>query len=186
MTIVLSCVLGPVHSPSSVARRGAGAVLPAEELETQLRRTLFLASRATDKRVAAAAGAGYIFLQRAAAASRTLECQMKGLHSAQAAVSDFFLKKKSRLQRTLLETLLRRVPSLVPRLLPATLHHAAAARNEYLRLEAFVLLATALKVLQVGFAGLCDTAADTLLLLLRRSLEVPLCPQLWQTITAPP
>lgn len=51
--------------------------LVAEELGHQLRRTLYLASRATDKRVATAASASYIFLQRAAAASLAADCRAK-------------------------------------------------------------------------------------------------------------
>lgn len=73
---------------------------------------------------------------------------LQGLQSAKDALSDFFLKKKSRLQRLLLESLMRRVPRLVPDLLSDVLRQAATARNEYLRLEASLLLAVALKVRQ--------------------------------------
>lgn len=128
----------------------AGAGLDADSLEQQLRRTLYLASRATDKRLAAAAATSYTFLQRAAAGSPAADCRAKGLESAGAALSDYFLKKKTRLQRTQLESLLRRVPALAPMLLPQVLQQAAQARNEYLRLEAFLLLAAALKVVGSG------------------------------------
>jgi hypothetical protein len=61
-------------------------------------------------------------------------------------VRDLLTKKKTRLQRQGLEALLRRVPPLATGLLPELLAQVAAARNEYLRLEALLLLATALKV----------------------------------------
>jgi hypothetical protein len=68
------------------------------------------------------------------------------VESAAAAQRDLLVKKRSRLQRGQLEGLLRRVPALAPALLPALLGHVAAARNEYVRLEALALLAAALKV----------------------------------------
>ncbi len=71
---------------------------------------------------------------------------LQGAESARAALADFFTKKKSRLQRPLLEGLLRRVPALLPAALPEALKQAAAGRNEYLRHEAFELLGAALKV----------------------------------------
>lgn len=124
----------------------AGASLEAAALEQQLRRCLYLASRSTDKRVASASWAAYVFLQRAAAgAAAPADCRAKGEESAKAAASDFFSKKKSRLQRGQLEGLARRVPALLPALLPAVLKAAAAARNEHLRVEAFHLLAAVLK-----------------------------------------
>ena len=55
----------------------AGAGVAPEVLEQQLRRALYLASRTTDKRVAAAACAAYTFLQRAAAGSPAEECRAK-------------------------------------------------------------------------------------------------------------
>ena len=75
---------------------------------------------------------------------------VQGVDSAQAALGDYFLKKKTRLQRTQLELLLRRVPGLVPGLLPEVLKQAAVARNEYLQVEAFLLLAAVLKVRRRG------------------------------------
>ena len=71
---------------------------------------------------------------------------VQGVESARAALGDYFLKKKTRLQRTQLELLLRRVPGLLPGLLPEVLKQAAVARNEYLQVEAFLLLAALLKV----------------------------------------
>ena len=56
----------------------AGAAgLDASALEKQLRRALYLASRSTDKRVASAASASYVFLQRAAAGSPAADCRAK-------------------------------------------------------------------------------------------------------------
>ena len=66
-----------MHLPLLLRNTSAGAGLAAEGAEQQLRRTLYLASRATDKRVAAAAWASYIFLQRAAAGSPAADCQAK-------------------------------------------------------------------------------------------------------------
>ena len=63
---------------------------------------------------------------------------VQGVESARAALGDYFLKKKTRLQRS--------VPGLVPGLLPEVLKQAAVARNEYLQVEAFLLLAALLKV----------------------------------------
>lgn len=54
-----------------------GASLAGNVLEAPLRRTLYLASRSTDKRLAGAAGASYVFLQRAAAASPDAACRAK-------------------------------------------------------------------------------------------------------------
>lgn len=176
-------------------------------LEQQLRRTLYLASRSTDKRLAGAAWAAYTFLQRAAAGSPVADCRAKvgtwlalgalschtrlcclaalallvyrmcsgppthphtptqpldpsgstpsaqGEESAQAAATDFFDKKKSRLQRQQLEALLRRLPALVPAALPGVVQQAGAARNEHLRLEALQLLAAILKVGRLEPAG---------------------------------
>ena len=71
---------------------------------------------------------------------------MQGEESARTAVSDFFTKKKCRLQRGLLETLLRRAPALLPAALPGGLEAAAAGRNEFVRAEAWLLLAAVVKV----------------------------------------
>lgn len=49
------------------AEASGAAGVPADVLATQLRRALYLASRSTEKRVAAAAAAGYVYLQRVAA-----------------------------------------------------------------------------------------------------------------------
>lgn len=54
-----------------------GAGLEAAPLEQQLRRSLYLASRSADKRVAGTAWAAYTFLQRAAAASPDAACRAK-------------------------------------------------------------------------------------------------------------
>lgn len=57
-----------------------------------------------------------------------------------------------------LEALLRRMPAVLPALLPTMLEQAAVARNEHLRLEAFHLLVVSLKVRSGQCMMLCLSA----------------------------
>lgn len=77
MAFLAATALVPHTDPSCWAHFPAGAGLTGNVLEQPLRRTLYLASRSTDKRLAGAAGAAYVFLQRAAAASLDADCRAK-------------------------------------------------------------------------------------------------------------
>ena len=151
------------------ASGAGGGVADDEALAAQLRRALYLASRSPDKREAQAAAETYLYLLRVAtgaAASAAEEgadqaeagsgSHPAALTSAQAALDDFFTKKRSRLGRPFLEGLLRRLPALGAALQPALLARAASGRSEFLRAEAWGLLATSLKVRQQGAAVYAD------------------------------
>lgn len=125
---------------------GAAGAAGAGKLALQLRAALYHASRSHDRRVVAAAGEAYVYLQRVAVGAGgagDAGAAAAGLESARAAVADFFTKKRSRLGRPLLEVLLRRVPPLRSGLLAPLLVQAAGARSEYLRGEAWALLGAA-------------------------------------------
>jgi len=117
----------------------------AVEMQAQLRRALYLASRSDDRIVADAAAAAYTFLQGAAQGNEVEGVTAAARDSAEVAVADFF-NKKSRLGRGFLQQLFRRVPEVARASLPSLMASCAGARNEYLKQEAFWLVATAATV----------------------------------------
>jgi len=113
-----------------------------EVLEGQLRRALHLASRSLDKRVATAATSTYVYLQRVASTAG----DAAGTASGEAALDDFFEKKRSRLSRGFFENLYKRVPQLAAAAIPKLLGMGVEARSDYLRLEAIQLVESITKM----------------------------------------
>lgn len=117
----------------------------AEEMKAQLRRALFLASRAEDKLVEDAATAAYCFLQRSLYDSDLKDVQASAQESAATALADFFDKKKTRLGRPFFQQLFTRAPSVAAGALPTLLTFCASARNEFKQQEAYWMVGVAVK-----------------------------------------
>lgn len=120
----------------------------AEMLQGQLRKALYLASRSDDKIVQDAASSAFVFLQRAAQGHE--ECSVIAKQSLHVALEDFFSKKKTRLVRRFFQDLFQRVPGTGLAVLPALLEKCCGgARNDFLRLEAYLLVEAAIKLLEL-------------------------------------
>lgn len=115
------------------------------EVQDQLRRSLYLASRGENKIVRNAADAAYLFLLRAVFACKTEEILMHGKESLLAAVNDFFTKKKSKLNRNFFSDIFHRIPRAALCAVPEIMHRTNSSRNEYLRLEGYGLIDIGLK-----------------------------------------
>jgi hypothetical protein len=125
---------------------GDDSIKQTEVLEGQLRRALHLASRSLDKRVATAATSTYVYLQRVAGTAG----DAAGTASGEAALDDFFLKKRSRLSRGFFENLYKRVPQLAAAAVPKLLSMGVEARSDYLRFEAIQLVESITKMSSSG------------------------------------
>jgi DNA polymerase phi len=134
-----------IHHLSRCKAEAAGNNCVAEELEAQLRRTLYLASRGTGNSVLEAAKAAYIFLLRAAFASVISSVRSTGEESLIVALQDFFEKKKTRLHRKLFVDIFRRIPAAAAMALPTLSSLAIASRTEFLRQEGYALVEQAVK-----------------------------------------
>jgi hypothetical protein len=119
----------------------------AEVLQASLRKALYLASRSDDKIVQEAASAAFVFLQRAAQGHECVSVVAK--ESLEVALEDFFSKKKTRLVRRFFQDLFQRVPGTGLAVLPALLEKCSrGARNDFLRLEACLLVEASIKLIE--------------------------------------
>ena len=122
-----------------------------ERVEKLWKRVLYHASRGLDPRVVAAAGELLLMLISTAVAAGGAFLAVAQA-AAEAAVADFLGKKKSKLQRPLLERLLQRCPEAVASgqtsstALTKVLQGCSKPRNEYLQSEALQLLAASFKL----------------------------------------
>jgi hypothetical protein len=124
-----------------------------EMLEKLWKKVLYYASRGLDPRVVAAAGELLLMLISTAVAAGGVYVAVARAAAA-AAVADFLGKKKSKLQRPLLERLLQRCPEAVAAgqtsgqtsALTRVLQGCSRPRNEYLQSEALQLLAASVKL----------------------------------------
>ena len=135
-----------------------------EELSTQLRRSLYLASRGVSKIIQRSARAAYLFLLRAAFASPCKDVTEQGKHSLLAAIADFFTKKKTKLNRNLFVEIFRRVPRTAIVAFPKLLCCTDAARTEYLRQEGYALIELSSKACETGIIDLLKAEEVKMLL----------------------
>lgn len=124
----------------------------ADELELQLHRALYLASRHEDLQVRRTAIQGYIFLVRASL--QNTECERVGKDSLSAAIGDYFDKKKSKLSLQIFQQLLTRVPRLSEIIFPIVLNKCNTARNSFIRGTGIAILEIAVKNASGGLAGI--------------------------------
>jgi len=121
----------------------------AQVISSQLRRCLYLASRTPVKLVAEAATHAYAYLQRSLhhLGDDTSSLVSIANDSLQAALEDFFTKKKSKLTKAFFPDLFKKCPSLVPTAFPTLIDRATNARSPYLQNEAVLLLGAAMHMI---------------------------------------
>jgi len=115
-------------------------------IEQQLRKSLYLASRSPVKSVADAATCAYIFLQKALHQNCRESLQNLAKESMNAALSDYFSKKKSKLTKAFFPDLFKKVPDLASTALPIVLNQCKDARSPYLKTEACIMLGNVIQV----------------------------------------
>lgn len=118
-----------------------------EDLESQLRRSLYLASRSQVKLISECASIAYTFLLKAIYHNVKDENYLQiATESLNAAVSDYFTKKKSKLTKSFLSNLAHKVPELASRILPSLIQYTSAARNDYLKIESLAMFGNVIQV----------------------------------------
>ena len=139
---------------------GAGAF--AQVLSSQLRRALYLASRTPVKLIGECAGFSYAYLMRSVHHLSPDNQSLLAIadDSLQAALTDFFLKKKTKLSKSFFPDLFRKVPTLIPAAFPILVAFAANSRSQYLQNEAVLLLGTALHMIGDDARGLIADHAE--------------------------
>ncbi|KAL4543898.1 hypothetical protein Ndes2437B_g01704 [Nannochloris sp. 'desiccata'] len=130
-----------------------------EELKSQLKRALYLASRNEDKAIQEAASSVFLFLEKAAfVGPKNIATEF-----ISAAYADFFEKKKTRLGRPFFQNLLRRLPEASFASINAILDACGSARNEFIRQEAYSMLELATKSVDRDISEILKERSDTLL-----------------------
>ena len=127
-----------------------------EEVVSQFRRTLYLASRSPMKLVSESACSAYIFLQRLVESSGKSDFIEISRASCTAAIDDYFTKKKCKLTKGFFPDLFRKVPTLSQHCLGALMEQSYSARNAYLQVEAFLMVGNILKVIII-FHNILET-----------------------------
>lgn len=117
----------------------------SESIRMQLRKSLYLASRSPTKEVAESAAAAYIFLQRCVH-HHAKHLQQVANESLEVCLTDYFTKKKSKLTKSFIPELFKKIPELAKVSLPTLAEQCISARSPYLRTEAFILLGTILQL----------------------------------------
>lgn len=131
----------------------------AAELEFQLRRTLYLASRHNDPQVRRAAINGYIYLLRASLQNEA--CNVVGKDSVLLALSDYFDKKKSKLGIHFFQQLSTRLPKISEFIIPSALNKCNSARNNFMRGAGVAILEFAVKNATEGIDEIfCRVSSD--------------------------
>jgi hypothetical protein len=131
----------------------------ADELEFQLRRALYLASRHDDPQVRRAAINGYIYLVRASLQNE--DCKHLGKDSVLVAFSDYFDKKKSKLGIQFFQQLLTRLPRISEFIIPNALNKCNSARNNFMRGTGIAILEFAVKNASEGIDEIfCRVSSD--------------------------
>ena len=118
-------------------------------IEQQLRKSLYLASRSPIKSVADAATSAYIFLQKALHQNCRESLQNVAKESMNAALSDYFSKKKSKLTKAFFPVLFKKVPDLASTALPTLINQCKDARSPYLKTEACIMLGNVIQVRRI-------------------------------------
>ncbi len=122
----------------------------AENVKQQLRKALYLASRSPVKVVADSSVAAYMFLQRCL--HHTAYLKNVADESLEACLSDYFTKKKSKLTKSFLPELFRKIPEIADISLPTLVDQCSEARSPYLRAEAFIILGNVLQKMDTEVA----------------------------------
>jgi hypothetical protein len=130
-----------------------------EELKSQLKRALYLASRNEDKLIQEAASSVFLFLEKAAFAG----AENIATEFISAAFADFFEKKKTRLGRPFFQNLLRRLPEASVAAINAILDACGSARNDFIRQEAYSMLELAVKSVDRDISEILKKKSDALL-----------------------
>lgn len=110
-----------------------------ENIKEQLRKSLYLASRSPMKVLADSAAAAYTFLQRCLH-HHTEHLQHIADESLEACISDYFTKKKSKLTKSFLPDLFKKIPELAKISLPMLMEQCSSGRSAYLKTEALILV----------------------------------------------
>lgn len=145
---------------------GADPASVSDSIQQQLRKALYLASRTPVKVVAESAAVAYAYLQRCLhfIEGTDVEClETLANDSLQAALMDFFTKKKSKLTKSFFPDLFKKVPSLVPAAFPTLIELTVSARSPYLQNEALLLLGSAAQMIDADEAKslFADNEAET-------------------------
>ncbi|KAG1677626.1 hypothetical protein FOA52_010407 [Chlamydomonas sp. UWO 241] len=130
------------------AAPAAALAMPLEELESSLKRALFMASREKDRAAAQAAGLAWGYLLRVASACTGPDAESaKALAAAsfKAGLLDMVDKKKSRIHRSTLEEAAHAAPAAAMPSMPELLRACVSASNTYKQAEAMTLLAAVMR-----------------------------------------
>ena len=141
------------------ANAAADMEIEEEELKSQLKRALYLASRNEDKAIQEAASSVFLFLEKAAFAG----ADDIATDFISAAFADFFEKKKTRLGRPFFQNLLRRLPEASVASINAILDACSSARNDFIRQEAYSMLELAAKSVDRDISEILKNKSDALL-----------------------
>ena len=116
-----------------------------ESIRQQLRKALYLASRSPVKVVADSSVVAYMFLQRCL--HHTEHLRHIADESLEACLNDYFTKKKSKLTKSFLPELFKKVPELAGISLPTLIQQCMTARSSYLRTEAFMTIGSIFQIM---------------------------------------
>ena len=114
-----------------------------------------MASKTPVKVVAESAAVAYAYLQRCLHFIEGPDAERVEAianDSLQAALTDFFTKKKSKLTKSFFPDLFKKVPTLVPAAFPTLIKLTVGARSPYLQNEALLLLGSAAQMIDADEA----------------------------------
>jgi hypothetical protein len=144
--------------PRCKPEAAADMEIEEEELRSQLKRALYLASRNEDKLIQEAASSVFLFLEKAA----FVGTENIATEFISAAFADFFEKKKTRLGRPFFQNVLRKLPEASVASIDAILDACGSARNDYIRQEAYSMLELAAKSVDRNISEIFKAKSDTL------------------------
>jgi len=145
--------------PRCKPEAAADMEIEEEELRSQLKRALYLASRNEDKLIQEAASSVFLFLEKAA----FISAENIATEFISAAYADYFEKKKTRLGRLFFQNILKRLPEASIASINAIMDACGSARNDYIRQEAYSMLELAAKSVDRDISEILTKKSDKLL-----------------------